>query len=93
VYYLLRLRIDGYILLLTHISLDITIVEKSFRLYTWLLNVCESGADAIRVAGVVVVAVAVRVDIPEIRSVANIGRAQPPVVSGYAEYNRLSKSS
>lgn len=90
-YYLLRLRIDGYILLLTHIS-DVTIKSKRshFTLIIWLLNVCESGTNAIRVAGVVVVGVAVVVDIPEVGSVADIGRTQPPVVSGYAEYNRLS---
>ena len=45
-----------------------------FRPYAWLLDLWESGADAVGVAGVVVVAVAVRVDIPEIRGIANIGR-------------------
>lgn len=56
----------------------------------WLLDVCESGANAIAVAGVVVVAVAVRVDIPKVSSVANIRGAKPPVVSGNAEYNQLN---
>lgn len=46
----------------------------NFTLNTWLLDLWESGADAVGVAGVVVVAVAVRVDIPEIRGIANIGR-------------------
>ena len=45
-----------------------------FALITWLLDLWESGANAVGVAGVVVVAVAVRVDIPEIRGIANIRR-------------------
>ena len=53
-----------------------------FRPYTWLLNVCESGADAIRIGRIVVVVVAVVVDIPEVRRVADIWRTQPPVVGG-----------
>lgn len=40
----------------------------------------ESENDAIRVAGVVVVAVAVVVDIVKVRPV--VGRPQPPVVGG-----------
>lgn len=42
--------------------------------------------DAIRVAGVVVVAVAIVVDIPEVGGVAHIRRTQPPVGGGI-EYN------
>lgn len=57
-------------------------LSELFRPYTWLLDICESGADAIHVGRVVVVAVAVVVDIPEIRRVADIRRTQPPVVGG-----------
>lgn len=51
---------------------------KPFRPYSELLNVWESGADAIRVVRVVVVAVAIVVDIPEVRGVGYIRRPQPP---------------
>ena len=63
---------------------------KLFRPYTWLLNARESGANAIRIGGVVVVEVAVGVDIPEVRSVVNIRRTQPPPTSSNAGYNQLS---
>lgn len=63
---------------------------KSFRPYTWLLNARESGANAIRIGGVVVVEVAVGVDIPEVRSVVNIRRTQPPPTCSNAGYNQLS---
>ena len=44
-----------------------------FALITWLLNIRESGANAIGVAGVVVVHVAIVVDIPEVGGVGHIG--------------------
>ena len=44
-----------------------------FALITWLLNIRESGANAIGVAGVVVVHVAIVVDIPEVAGVGHIG--------------------
>lgn len=43
--------------------------------------VTESEANAIRVAGVVVVGVAVAVDITKVSGVAGIRRALPPIVS------------
>lgn len=58
-----------------------------FALITWLLNIRESGANAIGVAGVVVVHVAIVVDIPEVGSVTRIRRTQPPVGGGI-EYNQ-----
>ena len=77
---------------------------KLFRPYAWLLNARESGANAIRIGGVVVVEganairiggvvvveVAVGVDIPEVRSVVNIRRTQPPPTCSNAGYNQLS---
>ena len=69
----------------SHIPHPVYTAEDYFALITWLLNVCESGADAIGVAGVVVVGVAVVVDIPEVGRVADIGRAEPPVVSRHPQ--------
>ena len=43
-----------------------------------LLSDNEAGADAIRVGRVAGVAVAVGVDIPEVRGAADIRRTQPP---------------
>ena len=43
-----------------------------FRPYSWLLHTRESGADAIGVAGVVVVHVAIVVVIPVVGSVGHI---------------------
>lgn len=37
------------------------------------------GGNAIRIAGVVVVAVAIVVDIPEVRGIVDIRRTQPPI--------------
>ena len=50
-----------------------------FHPYSWLLHTRESGADAIRVVGVVVVHVAIVVDIPEVGRVGRIRRTQPPI--------------
>lgn len=81
--YLLRLRTEGCILL-HECAAHCAVIR--FRPYSWLLNTRESGADAIGVAGVVVVHVAIVVDIPEVGGVAHIRRTQPPVGGGI-EYN------
>lgn len=50
-----------------------------FALIAWLLHTRESGANAIGIAGVVVVHVTIVVDIPEVGGVSRIRRAQPPI--------------
>lgn len=50
-----------------------------FHPYTWLLHTRESGANAIGIAGVVVVHVTIVVDIPEVGGVSRIRGTQPPI--------------
>jgi len=50
-----------------------------FTLITWLLSSNESGANAIRIAGVVVVVVTCGVHIVEVRGVGSIRRTLPPI--------------
>jgi hypothetical protein len=66
-------------------------IVHPFRPKYELLNVWESGADAIRVGGVVVVDVAIRVDIPEVSGVTSIRRTQPRQPP--TEYNQISTTT
>ena len=64
---------------------------QPFRSKDELLNVWESGADAVRVGRVVVVDVAIVVDIPEIRGVTSIRRTQHRQL--HTEYNQFSTTT
>ena len=71
------IKMEGHKLLLNNFFI--------FRPKKGYWNHWESGANAIRVSRVVVVAcVAVRVHIVEVRRVGHVGRTLPPVVRGYS---------